>query len=52
LNYSDEKVTVKLEVPARTARCLFATSTSDGAEQDVQALTLDPFGVYIGALMA
>jgi alpha-glucosidase len=52
LNYSDEKVTVKLEVPARTARCLFSTSTSDGAEQDLQALTLDPFGVYIGALMA
>jgi alpha-glucosidase len=50
LNYSDEAVTVKLEVPPGSARCLFATSAQPGETQDLSALTIGPFGLYVGAL--
>jgi alpha-glucosidase len=50
LNYSDAPVTVKLDVAARTARCLFSTSDGHGAAQNLSELTIAPFGLYVGAL--
>jgi alpha-glucosidase len=52
LNYSAQAVTVALALPALTARCLFSTTAHHGAQQDLQALTIAPFGIYLGALAA
>ena len=50
LNYSDEAVTVKLDVTPSTARCLYASGEPAGERQDLSALTLGPFGLYVGEL--
>jgi hypothetical protein len=41
---------VKLKVAPSTARCLYASDEQAGERQDLSALTLGPFGLYVGEL--
>lgn len=51
LNLTSRPQTAQCSVTQRQARCLFSTTRREGKVEDLPALSLAPFEVYIGELM-